>query len=122
MLYNRLKKFYDTNKSDLKTYCDTRENLEKEALSNKWIAIAVALEKAYEEATRKENEKKFLCIRRKIIPPCNFQTLYEHFLNGEVLLENINNVLFCALKLADGKTGCLDPILLRIDLFDPKQV
>ncbi|MBR1844004.1 MAG: hypothetical protein IJ793_04005 [Opitutales bacterium] len=121
-LYNRLEKFYDTNESDLKTYCDTRENLEKEALSNKWIAIGIELKEAYEEATRIENEKKFLCIRRKIIPPCNFPTLYEHFLKGKMSIENINNVLFRALKLTDGKTGCLDPISLRIDLFDPKEV
>ena len=74
------------------------------------IASQKRLGKLYKDETEEENEKKFSCIRRSVIPACYFPILYRHFFvenDSEYSdIEKVNKFLYRTLKFKDAEEGC----------------
>ena len=103
--------------------CKEAEQVNKELDSDKqkFIELGKNLENLYREQTKKENEEKFSCIRRSVMPACYFPILYRHFFVKDAPkysnIEAVNKFLYRALKLHyDDDFGVFVPETLSIGL------
>ena len=93
---------YEDDLKALSDLCDKR--------SAQQIDSVKKLAQAYREETKKENEKKFSCIRRSVMPACYFSILYRHFFvknDSEYAdIKAVNKFLYRALKLVNDDEFC----------------
>ena len=88
-----------------------QENENSDSDKRKFIELGKTLEESYKKETEKENEKKFSCIRRSVMPACYFPILYRHFfIKGDLEysdIKSVNKFLYRALKLHDDDNFCV---------------
>ena len=106
-----------SKEEDRTRYCYSKYENNLKALSDlcdkgqQQIDSVKKLDQAYREETKEENEKKFSCIRRFVIPACYFPILYRHFFVKDDLeysdIGTVNKFLFRALKLENGDKSCV---------------
>ena len=103
-------------KDELKMLSDLCKEAEQENKNldfgkREFIELGKMLEDLYRKETKEENEKKFSCIRRFVIPACYFPILYRHFFVKDDLeysdIGTVNKFLFRALKLENGDKSCV---------------
>ncbi len=102
-------------KDELKALSDLCKEAEQENKNSdfdkqEFIKFGKTLEKAYKKETEKENEKKFSCIRRSVVPACYFPILYRYFFIKDdseyANIQAVNKFLYRALKLKNDDEFC----------------
>ncbi len=105
--FKKLEAFYNAHKSDLeKLYTFKKQEQPKEI--EEFTKLGEQLAKKWKDATQKQQEKSFSCIRRENIPFCYFPILYAHFISKDkkyLDIKDVNNYLFRTLRLISGQGG-----------------
>ena len=105
--FKKLEAFYNAHKSDLeKLYTFKKQEQPKEI--EEFTKLGEQLAKKWKDATQKQQEKSFSCIRRENIPFCYFPILYAHFISKDkkyLDIKDVNNYLFRTLRLVSGQGG-----------------
>ena len=105
--FKKLEAFYNAHKSDLeKLYTFKKQEQPKKI--EEFTKLGEQLAKKWKDATRKQQEESFSCIRREDIPVCYFPILYAHFMSEDKCysdIKDVNNYLFRTLRLVSGQGG-----------------
>jgi hypothetical protein len=105
--FKKLEVFYDDHKFDLEKLSTFKEQ-EQPKEFEKFTKLCEQLANKWKDATQKQQEENFSCIRRQDIPVCYFPILYAHFAQKDEKyshIKDVNNYLFRTLRLASGQGG-----------------
>ena len=105
--FKKLEAFCNAHKSDLEKLSGFKKREQVKEIE-KFMTLGQQLAKEWKDATQKQQEESFSCIRREDIPVCYFPILYAHFILKDKSYSNIkdvNNYLFRTLRLISGQGG-----------------
>ena len=105
--FKKLEAFYNAHKSDLEKL-STFKKQEQTKEIEEFTKLGEQLAKKWKDATRKQQEESFSCMRREDIPVCYFPILYAHFAQKDEKysdIKDVNNYLFRTLRLVSGQGG-----------------
>ena len=103
--FKKLEAFYNNHKSDLEKLSAFKKQEQTEEIE-KFTKLGEQLAKEWKDATQKQQEESFSCIRREDIPVCYFPILYAHFILKDENysdIKDVNNYLFRTLRLISGQ-------------------
>ena len=116
----KLKAFYNSHRSEPKKLSEFKKQEQPKEIE-KFAELGEQLAKEWEEATQKQQEESFSCIRREDVPVCYFPILYAHFAQKDEKysdIKDVNNYLFRTLRLVSGQGGLgIEKFELAVD-FD----
>ena len=105
--FKKLEAFYNAHGSELKKLSAFKKQEQTKEIE-KFTTLGEQLAKEWKDATQKQQEESFSCIRREDIPVCYFPILYAHFILKDKNysdIKDVNNYLFRTLRLISGQGG-----------------
>ena len=105
--FKKLEAFCNAHKSDLEKLSTFKEQ-EQPKEFEKFTKLCEQLANKWNDATQKQQEENFSCIRRQDMPGCYFPILYAHFAQKDEKysdIKDVNNYLFRTLRLVSGQGG-----------------